>query len=292
MDQAHTNLGHGPDSEQSSVQLRDPVCGMSVSAESKHSHRHQGGTYYFCSTGCMEKFRGSPERYLNADSEQGAASQPAGSESAYVCPMHPEVRRSGPGGCPKCGMALEPEMPAASPSKMRYTCPMHPEIIRDEPGECPKCGMALEPVTVSLEEEENPELVDMTRRFWVSVVLSVPLIVIAMGHVVGISFEGLATPRVMSWIELVLATPVVLWGGWPFFVRGWLSLVNRSLNMFTLIGLGVGVAYVYSVVATVMPGIFPASFRDPHGEVDIYFEAAAVIVTLVLLGQVMELRAR
>jgi Cu+-exporting ATPase len=169
---------------------------------------------------------------------------------------------------------------------------MHPEIVRDEPGDCPICGMALDATTVTLDEEENPELVDMTRRFWVSGVLTVPLVIVAMGEFMGLSFEWLATPRTLSWLELVLATPVVLWGGWPFFVRAWQSVVNRSLNMFTLIGLGTGVAYWYSVVATAAPGIFPASFRDAHGEVAIYFEAAAVIVTLVLLGQVMELRAR
>jgi Cu+-exporting ATPase len=169
---------------------------------------------------------------------------------------------------------------------------MHPEVVRDEPGDCPICGMALEATTVTLEEEANPELVDMTRRFWVSGALTVPLIIVAMGEFMGLSFEWLATPRTLSWLELVLATPVVLWGGWPFFVRAWQSVVNRSLNMFTLIGLGTGVAYSYSVVATAAPGIFPASFRDAHGEVAIYFEAAAVIVTLVLLGQVMELRAR
>ncbi|NIR28992.1 MAG: heavy metal translocating P-type ATPase, partial [Gammaproteobacteria bacterium] len=169
---------------------------------------------------------------------------------------------------------------------------MHPEIVRDEPGDCPICGMALEPRTVTLEEEENPELRDMTRRFWVSAALSVPLVIIAMGDVVGLSFEWLASPRVLSWVELVLATPVVLWGGAPFFVRFWRSLVHRSLNMFTLIGLGVGVAYAYSVVAAVLPGVFPPAFRDAHGEVAVYFEAAAVITTLVLLGQVLELKAR
>jgi len=170
---------------------------------------------------------------------------------------------------------------------------MHPEIVRDEPGNCPKCGMALEPRTVTLEEEENPELKDMTRRFWISAVLTIPLVIIAMGEFIpGVSFAWLGSPRAMGWLELTLATPVVLWGGWPFFERGWQSLINRSLNMFTLIGLGVGVAYVYSIIAVLFPDIFPASFRDAHGEVAVYFEAAAVIVTLVLLGQVMELRAR
>ena len=185
-----------------------------------------------------------------------------------------------------------PRCPAVLSTEVRYTCPMHPEVARDEPGDCPICGMALEPMTVTLEEEETPELANMTRRFWVSAALTVPLIIVAMGESVGLSFEWLTSARTLGWVELVLATPVVLWGGWPFFVRGWQSVVNRNLNMFTLIGLGTGVAYVYSVVATAMPGIFPASFRDAHGEVAVYFEAAAVIVTLVLLGQVMELRAR
>jgi Cu+-exporting ATPase len=182
----------------------------------------------------------------------------------------------------------------ASPAASVYTCPMHPEIVRDKPGNCPICGMALEPRTVtSADEQENPELRDMTRRFWVGAALSLPLLLIAMAPHLGWNlFEGLASPRTLRWVELILATPVVLWGGWPFFVRGWYSLVHRSLNMFTLIALGVGVAYLYSLVATLSPGLFPPSFRDEHGEVGVYFEAAAVIVTLVLLGQVMELRAR
>ncbi len=181
----------------------------------------------------------------------------------------------------------------AAPGATVYTCPMHPEIVRDKPGNCPICGMALEPRTVTAEEQENPELRDMTRRFWVSTVLTLPLFLIAMAPHLGWNpFERAVSPRTLGWIELLLATPVVLWGGWPFFVRGWYSLVHRSLNMFTLIALGVGVAYVYSVVARVAPGLFPPSFRDEHGEVGVYFEAAAVIVTLVLLGQVMELRAR
>ena len=211
--------------------------------------------------------------------------------SAYICPMHPEVRQNGPGECPKCGMALETETPSAA-TRVQYTCPMHLEIVRDEPGDCPKCGMPLESMTVSLDDEENPELVDMTRRFRVCAVMTVPLVILAMGPMVGISFEWVAGPGVLSWVELVLATPVVLWGGWPFFVRGWQSVINHSLNMFTLIAIGTGLAYAFSVVATMLPEIFPLSFRDSAGKVDIYFEAAAVIVTLILLGQVMELRAR
>jgi Cu+-exporting ATPase len=189
--------------------------------------------------------------------------------------------------------AQHTEPAKAAPGATVYTCPMHPEIVRDKPGNCPICGMALEPRTVtSAEEQENPELRDMTRRFWVSVVLSVPLFLIAMGPHLGIDPGRFVAPRILGWIELILASPVVLWCGWPFFVRGWYSLVHRSLNMFTLIALGVGVAYVYSIVARLVPGFFPPSFRDEHGEVGVYFEAAAVIVTLVLLGQVMELRAR
>lgn len=205
--------------------------------------------------------------------------------------MHPEVHQAKPGACPKCGMALERLTPAAAPAQVQYTCPMHPQVISDRPGSCPICGMALEPLTVSVEEEEDPELRDMTRRFWISLVLTAPLVVIAMGHAI----PGLGhwlSPALRGWIELALATPVVLWCGWPLLVRGWQSVVHRSLNMFTLIAMGVGVAWTYSLVAVVAPGIFPASFRDESGAVGVYFEAAAVITSLVLLGQVLELRAR
>src|SRR6266851_3681135 len=211
----------------------------------------------------------------------------------YTCPMHPEVRQEVPGSCPKCGMALEPLAPTAPiVARAEYTCPMHPQIVRSEPGACPICGMALEPRTISAEEEENPELRNMTRRFWVSTVLTLPLLASVMGDMLpGQPLRHLVSPRVAAWAQLVLATPVVLWGGWPFFVRGWQSLVHRSLNMFTLIALGTGLAYAYSVAATLAPGLFPAAFRV-HGEVGLYFEAAAVITVLVLLGQVLELRAR
>lgn len=212
----------------------------------------------------------------------------------YTCPMHPEMRREEPGSCPKCGMALEPVAPSAAATETRWTCPMHPEIVRDKPGSCPICGMALEPITITEGEEENPELTDMTRRFRVSVVLTAPLVVIAMGHLFpGLSFIGrFVPPEYLKWAELLLATPVVLWGGRPFFVRGWQSVVTWNPNMFTLIGLGVAIAYLYSIVAAFFPGLFPESFRGAGGEVEMYFEAAAVIVTLVLLGQVLELRAR
>ena len=211
----------------------------------------------------------------------------------YTCPMHPEVRQAGPGTCPKCGMALEPVSTPATATRTEYVCPMHPEIVRTEPGSCPICGMALEPRTASANEEENPELKYMQRRFWVGVVLTIPVLISAMGmYIPGHPLDQLAAPLTWTWFELILSTPVILWGGWPFFVRGWQSVVNRSLNMFTLIGLGTSVAYVYSLVAALAPDIFPASFRDEAGGVAVYFEAAAVIVTLVLLGQVLELRAR
>jgi len=214
-------------------------------------------------------------------------------DEQYTCPMHPEIRQPGPGACPKCGMALEPVAPPSPSSKTEWTCPMHPEIVRDRPGACPICGMALEPKTVSLEEEENPELVDMTRRFRISTVLTIPLVYIAMGgYIPAISPGKFISREMLTWLELILATPVVLWGGWPFFVRGWKSIVTWNPNMFTLIGLGVAIAYVYSLVAALLPGMFPPAFRGVHGEVATYFEAAAVITTLVLLGQVLELRAR
>jgi P-type Cu+ transporter len=211
----------------------------------------------------------------------------------YVCPMDHEVRESKPGACPKCGMALEPAAPSAPAVKTEYVCPMHPEIVRSEPGSCPICGMALEPRTVTLEEEANPELIDMTRRFWVGVVLSAPIALLAMSDMIpGQPVQRIVSPRLLNWFQLVLATPVVFWCGWPFFQRGWVSIVNRSLNMFTLIAIGVGTAYVYSLVAVLFPDIFPESFRGHGGEVGVYFDAAAVITTLVLLGQVLELRAR
>jgi len=270
-------------------QATDPVCGMTVDPSSAVSAAYAGDTYYFCREGCRDKFTADPGRYLSKSRETSPAAPAAG---RHICPMCPGVESEGPDSCPKCGMALEPETPAAPATRTEYICPMHPEIVRDEPGDCPICGMALEPRTVTLEEEANPELVDMTRRFWVSAVLTVPILIIAMGPMLGLPLERLAAPRALTWLELLLATPVVLWGGAPFFARFWTSLANRSLNMFTLIGLGVGVAYAYSVVAALLPDIFPPSFRDANGEVGIYFEAAAVITTLVLLGQVLELRAR
>jgi P-type Cu+ transporter len=276
------------------TELIDPVCGMKVDPHSAAgSYEHAGQTYFFCSKSCLNRFKQEPEAFV----EGGAEPEPewheerAAGSSVYTCPMHPEVRRDGPGSCPKCGMALEPLRVEAPKEKVEYTCPMHPEIVRDQPGSCPICGMALEPRTVTA-VEDNVELKSMTRRFWASVVLTLPLLVVAMGDMAGLQLHRLASPRTLSLLELVLASPVVLWGGWPFFVRGWQSIVNRSLNMFTLIALGVGVAYAYSLIATLAPDIFPATFRDAHGKVPVYFEPAAVIVALVLLGQVLELKAR
>src|SRR5574341_1146267 len=227
------------------------------------------------------------------DMSHATAPSGAGGETIYVCPMHPEVRRPAPGACPKCGMALEPEVPAPAAHRTEYVCPMHPEIVCDAPGACPICGMALEPRTVTLEQEENPELVDMRRRFWVSTLLTVPVFVIAMRHLLpGDPLSRLLSHQLLSWLEFLLATPVVVWGGWPFFVRGGRSVVTWNLNMYTLIALGVVVAYAYSVVAHLFPGLFPPSFRSPTGEVGVYFEAAAVITTLVLLGEVLQLQAR
>jgi len=221
---------------------------------------------------------------MNEHAERGAA--------VYTCPMHPEVRQPGPGNCPKCGMALEPEVPAVPAARTEYVCPMHPQIVRAQPGNCPICGMALELRTLGAAKEENPELADMTRRFWVSTALALPLFLLVMvAQFAPQLMSHLIAPRTLQWLELAIATPVVLWGGWPLFVRGWQSLVNRHLNMFSLIALGVGVAWVYSMVATLVPGIFPATIRI-EGLVPVYFEAAAMVTALVLLGQVLELRAR
>ncbi|MBI4523701.1 MAG: heavy metal translocating P-type ATPase [Deltaproteobacteria bacterium] len=277
----------------------DPVCGMTVDEKSSAgSFVHGGTTYYFCAPYCLEKFKDNPEQFLKPAAEQATQApeppQRRGSEAGvYVCPMDPEVRESKPGACPKCGMALEPEAPSPVSVRTEYVCPMHPEIVRQEPGSCPICGMALEPRTVTLEEEANPELLDMTRRFWVSLALSAPIAFLAMSDLIpGQPIQRAVSPRFLNWIQLVLASPVVLWGGSPFFQRGWMSIINRSLNMFTLIAIGVGTAYVYSLAATLFPEAFPESFRGHMGEVGVYFDAAAVITTLVLLGQVLELRAR
>jgi Cu+-exporting ATPase len=231
----------------------DPVCGMSIDpATAAHRAEHAGHSYYFCGARCRERFAAEPARYLT----RAAAPVPVTAAGQWTCPMHPQIVRSAPGSCPICGMALEPMLPAAG-------------------------------------EATNPELRDMTRRFLVGVALSLALLVMAMAdHIAKPALDALIAPRVAVWIQLAVATPVVLWGGWPFFRRGWESLVNRRLNMFSLIALGTGVAYFYSLVAALAPGIFPPSFHTPEGGVALYFEAAAVIVTLVLLGQVLELRGR
>ena len=265
----------------------DPVCGMTVKPESPHRHEYGGVEYRFCSAKCLAKFQASPETYLKPHPKEP---QVAKAGVMYPCPMHPEIRQPAPGSCPKCGMALEPETPPV-PGPVKYTCPMHPEIVRNEPGSCPICGMALEPRNAPA--EDNAELRDMTRRFWVSTALALPVFVIAMGtDLVPQAMPESVSMTALQWLEFALATPVVLWGGWPIFQRGWASLVNRHLNMFTLIALGVGVAWSYSVVAMLLPGIFPPAMRSMMGTVPVYFEAAAVIMALVLLGQVMELRAR
>ncbi|MGB5106150.1 MAG: heavy metal translocating P-type ATPase [Candidatus Zixiibacteriota bacterium] len=279
--------------------MRDPVCGMSVSSDSSHRFTHLTKEYLFCSKGCREKFAAEPDKYLRANEAQTPNSADVHTvssvteETEYTCPMHPEIRQKGPGSCPKCGMALESVTLAAAKPRVEWTCPMHPEIIRDAPGSCPICGMALEQRTISVIDQENPELKEMARRFWVSTALTLPLFLFAMAELLpGNPLERIHSHSAAGWIKLIVASPVVLWGGWPFFVRFWQSLKNRSLNMFTLIGLGVAVAYAYSLLAIILPGIFPDSFRSQSGMVADYFEAAAVIVTLVLLGQVMELKAR
>ncbi len=291
--------------------VKDPVCNMDVDpATAAGSSEYKGQTYYFCSLGCVKRFNADPEKYLaprpaiaqipksqmvqiggiaplKPAGQAVAQEQEAGKGTiTYVCPMDPEVRESRPGACPKCGMALEPET-------VEYTCPMHPEIVRSGPGNCPICGMALEPrVAAGIHEEDDSELRSMQRRFWVGVALSIPLLAISMGGMAAGSPLHNLPAGWMEWLQLALATPVVLWGGWPFFQRGWASLVNRHLNMFTLIAMGTGTAYVFSLIATLAPGIFPASFLGHGGRPEVYFESAAIIVTLVLLGQVLELRAR
>jgi Cu+-exporting ATPase len=257
-------------------------------------YEYQGKPYYFCNPKCVEKFKADPERYLHGEAAQTPA-QAAESLSGmmYTCPMDPEVLQDRPGACPKCGMALEPLVPSLPQRRTQWTCPMHPEIVRDEAGACPICGMALESKTVAAAEEVNPEYLDMRRRFIIGLVITIPLMLIAMRHLIpgGWFVHGLSAPG-FAWLELIMATPVVLWAGWPFLERAWLSLLNKSLNMFTLIGLGVAVAYLYSLTAVLAPEIFPPSLRNHDGSLNVYFEAAASIVVLVLMGQVLELRAR
>ena len=305
----HAGHGHGQGEAAADPRPIDPVCGMRVSPEqAAGSYEFEGVTYYFCARSCLARFQASPRAYLNepaavpaskpedssccghADAEAPPARTTADPAREYTCPMDPEVRQLGPGSCPKCGMALEPAE-AISPTRTEWTCPMHPEIVREEPGACPICGMALEPRVIAV-EDRNPELDDMTRRFFVSALATLPILLFMVSEMLPANPLGRMIPGpARNWVELSLATPAVLWGGWPFFQRGWASIVHRSLNMFTLIALGVGAAYGYSLVATLAPGAFPHSFRM-HGQTAVYFEPAAVIVVLVLLGQVLELRAR
>jgi len=271
----------------------DPVCGMKVLPDkAAASVNHAGCTWYFCAQGCKTKFEANPGKYDGSQAAPLTTTAPKAAASAqYTCPMHPEVLSPKPGACPKCGMALEPTQPSPA-EHIEYTCPMHPQIVRDGPGSCPICGMALEPRTVTA-SAANPELISMTRRLWIGAVLTLPLIAVMVSDVLpGHPLQHLLPGRLLGWMELMLATPVVLWGGWPFFERGGASIVHRSLNMFTLIAIGSGAAYLYSVAAVVAPGLFPATFRDASGNLGLYFEAAAVITVLVLLGQVLELRAR
>ncbi len=286
--------------------LIDPVCGMEVDESSEFRAEHNGKEYFFCSKHCKIKFEEDPHKYIHdhdmvrdkhPEHEHDHGDEEKTDEtiaSNYTCPMHPEVVQASPGTCPKCGMALEPVVPVMPVIKTQYTCPMHPEIVRSSPGNCPKCGMALEARVVSMEDDENPEYKDMLRRFVVGAIFTLPVVAIAMRSLIpgGAILDRLADHRTLQWIEFILSTPVVLWAGWPFFVRGIQSIINKSLNMFTLIGLGVSVAYAYSVIGVVFPDIFPKVMKGEGGTVGVYFEAAAVIVVLVLLGQVMELRAR
>ena len=285
----------GHNREMKQAEEHDPVCGMKVDpSEAAASIEHHGATVYFCSESCVTKFRAAPEKYVQAkpDAVPSHPEAKTGTQGEYTCPMHPEVRQTGPGSCPKCGMALEPAAAPAPAKRSEYTCPMHPQIVRDGAGSCPICGMALEPREVTA-EDSNAELTNMTRRLRISVALAVPMLALMVSAFLpSMPMQHLFSAKVWAWIEFALATPVVLWCGLPFFVRGWQSVVHRSLNMFTLIALGTGTAYLYSVSATVVPQIFPASFRGTAGQIDVYFEPAAVIVALVLLGQVMELRAR
>ncbi|WP_457668827.1 heavy metal translocating P-type ATPase [Thiolapillus sp.] len=306
-------MGH-PAKKIETENVVDPVCGMEVSSDSEYHYGFGGVEYHFCSERCESRFEAEPSRFVqgaeteekghaqhsheagechhDAHQHSHASEAVADAGAVYTCPMHPEIRQDHPGSCPKCGMALERADVPQTSVLTEYTCPMHPEIVQDHPGNCPKCGMALEPRTVAV-EEENAELNDMSRRFWVSAFLSVPVFILAMiaDLAPGLLPDSLSMKSI-QWIEFVLATPVVLWGGWPFFVRGWQSVRTWNLNMFTLIGLGVGVAWLYSVVALLFPQLFPPNMQGEEGRVAVYFEAAAVITALVLLGQVLELRAR
>lgn len=287
----------------------DPVCGMQVEENTRFKAEHEGETVYFCSEHCRAKFLNEPAKFstakeagpsccsANGHSHHKAHEQHpghAGHTGAYFCPMCPEVSSDKPGDCPKCGMPLERAVTASTEStRVIYTCPMHPEVEQDHPGDCPKCGMPLEPKEVAADaDESSAEARDMSRRFWIGLVLTLPILVLAMAHLIpGFHLEHYLSGNVNNWVQLALSTPVVLWAGWPFFVRGWRSVRTRNLNMFTLIALGVGAAYLFSIVAVLFPTVMPLSYRK-DGQVPVYFEAAAVIVVLVLLGQMLEAKAR
>ncbi len=271
----------------------DPVCGMEVDQKTaEHQASHEGEEYYFCSTHCLTKFTTSPSTYLSASKPVESTESDTDPDALYTCPMHPEIQQQGPGPCPKCGMALESMAPPVAATKTEYTCPMHPEIVQDSPGACPKCGMALESRTIEVEDDTS-ELDYMTSRFWVSTVLAIPVFLSAMAaEFWPEQMAEIINPKTRQWLELILSAPIVWWGGWVFYVRAIQSVITRNLNMFTLIGLGVSVAWVYSFIGVVFPGIFPAEVFNDVGVVPVYFEAAAVITALVLLGQVLELRAR
>ena len=267
----------------------DPVCGMTVTPglAKGGSVSFAGHDYWFCNPQCHDKFVAEPATYLDPTPTTATVVDGA----TFTCPIHRDAREDHPGDCQKCGMALESIVPVAAVEQTDYVCPMHPQIVRSAPGACPICGMALEPRTASLADAPDPELRSMTRRFIVSAVLTVPLLAHTMSEMFGASLGGLVSNRALTWLQLAMATPVVLWGGWPFFVRGVRSVRNRSLNMFTLIALGIAASYGFSLVATLAPGLLPRAFAM-HGTPPLYFEPAAVITTLVLLGQVLELRAR
>lgn len=313
-------MAHQHSASQKTGAEKDPVCGMTVDPQhAAASWVHEGRTYHFCSTHCVDKFRDNPKPYLTARAAPTLAvlpvSTPSPDNSAacchdhsvthaqkssalgrYYCPMCAGVESDKPGDCPKCGMALERNPAWLSPSADMtiYTCPMHPEVQQDHPGDCPKCGMPLELITATAatDDEEHAELRDMVRRFWIATALTLPVFVLAMAHILPApAVPSWADSHISRWIQFALTTPVVCWAGWPFFRRGWRSLLTGNLNMFTLIAIGVGAAYIYSVVAMLAPSVFPHAMQH-GGKVGIYFEAAAVIIVLVLLGQVLELRAR
>jgi P-type Cu+ transporter len=277
----------------SDIPNKDPVCGMQVKQDSPHTFIHNDIFYFFCCAGCLNKFSSNPEKYLNDNDPPASTSINISSShsSGYFCPMCPEVHSEVPDDCPVCGMSLESVVPESLANRTQYTCPMHPEIIQDEPGDCPICGMALESVSVPL-EEDNSELRVMMLRFWVCMALALPVLTIAMTNDMTDLFSGVTSQFNLLFIQFLLATPVVLWGAWPFFLRGWKSFLTLRLNMFSLISLGVGIAWIYSVIALFFPTVFPDAMRMEDGIVHVYFESAAIITVLVLLGQVLELKAR